>query len=71
MTHRLIHAHGDNNYKTIEINNYNIPCVIDLTYLRSDMDMFELNKQPLPDELDTPVNIDKSDISLCFPPFVN
>jgi mannosyltransferase OCH1-like enzyme len=71
MTHRLIHAHGDNNYRTIEINNNNIPCIIGLTYLRADMDQFELNKNPLPGEFDTPVNIDKLDISLCFPPFVN
>jgi mannosyltransferase OCH1-like enzyme len=71
MTHKLIHAHGDNNYGTIEINNYNIPCIIGLTYLRSNMDTFELNKLPLPGELDTLVNIDKLDISLCFPPFVN
>jgi hypothetical protein len=71
MTHKLIHAHGDNNYRTIEINNNNIPCVIGLTYFRADMDQFELNKNPLPGEFDTPVNIDKLDISLDFSPFVN
>lgn len=71
ITHKLIHAHGDNNYGTIEINNNQIPGVIGLTYLRADMDQFELNKNPLPGEFDTPVNIDKLDISLDFPPFVN
>ena len=70
-THKLIHAHGDNNYGIIEINNNHIPLVIGLTYIKADIDQFELNKLQLPGELDTPVNIDKLDIPLDFPPFVN
>ena len=71
QAHKLIHAHGDNNYETIEINNNQIPSVINLTYLRSDLDTFELNKQQIPSDLDIPINTSKPDISLNFKPFVN
>ena len=70
-THKLIHAHGDNNYGTIKINSNQIPIVISLTYLRSDMDDFELNKQSLPCDLDIPIDSNKQDINLNFEPFVN
>ncbi len=70
-THKLIHAHGDNNYGTIEINDKQIPLVINLTYLRSDLDNFELNKQKLPCDLDIPLVSSKPDINLNFKPFVN
>jgi hypothetical protein len=71
LTHKLIHAHGDNNFDTIEINNYQIPLQMSLTYLRSDLDNFELNKEILPSDYDIPIILNKPDINLNFRPFVN
>jgi hypothetical protein len=69
-THKLIHAHGDNNFDTIEINKMNIPLQINLTYLRSNLCEFKLNTEKLPSDLDVPLNINKPDQDLNFFPFV-
>lgn len=69
-THKLIHAHGDNNFDTIEINNKKIPLQINLTYLRSNLCEFALNTEKLPSDLDSPTNINKPDYDLNFFPFV-
>jgi mannosyltransferase OCH1-like enzyme len=69
-SHKLIHAHGDNNFDTMEINKMKIPLQINLTYLRSNLSEFTLNTEKLPSDLDTPININKPDYDLNFPPFV-
>ncbi len=71
QTHKLIHAHGDNNYDLININNKKIPMMLSLTYLRNDLDKFELNKENLPGDLDIRVVNSRSDYDLNFAPFVN
>lgn len=70
QTHKLIHAHGDNNFDTIEINNKKIPLQINLTYLRSNLCDFIINKEKLPSDLDLPTNINKLDHDLNFFPFL-
>jgi mannosyltransferase OCH1-like enzyme len=69
-THKLIHAHGNNNFDTIEINNKKIPLQINLTYLRSNLCDFTLNKENLPSDLDVSININKLDHDLNFFPFL-
>jgi len=69
-THKLIHAHGDNNFDTIKINKIQLPLLINLTYLRSDLCEFKLNTDKLPSDLDVPLNINKPDYDLNFFPFV-
>ena len=69
-SHKLIHAHGDNNFDTIEINKIKIPLQINLTYLRSNLCEFKLNNDKLPSDLDVPLNINKPDYDLNFFPFV-
>jgi len=70
ISHKLIHAHGDNNFDTIEINKKKIPLQINLTYLRSNLCEFKLNTEKLPSDLDVPLNINKPDYDLNFFPFV-
>jgi mannosyltransferase OCH1-like enzyme len=52
-THKLIHADGDNNYETIDINNFKLPILLSLTYVRSDLDNFKINNQQIPSDSTT------------------
>jgi len=68
-THYIIHAHG-NNYAPVA---YNIPDVIELTYINKKYfkSVPELNTVPLPiDNLDYPNHPHRNDINLNFYPFV-
>jgi hypothetical protein len=73
-THYLVHAHGNNYAPTQNINGYQYPYVIELTYIRKKDLKFELypNSFPLPlDNLDYPNNNHVHDLNMNFPPFVN
>jgi len=72
-THFLIHAHGNNYAGTQLVNNFPIPNVIELTYIRKDcLQNISLNKEPLPSSLDFPNDTKKNlDLNLNFYPFVN
>jgi mannosyltransferase OCH1-like enzyme len=69
-SHKLIHVHGNNNLDTMEINKMKIPLQLNLTYLRSNLCEFTLNTEKLPSDLDVPININKPDYDLNFPPFL-
>jgi len=72
-THYLIHAHGNNYAGTQLVNEYPIPNVIELTYIRKDcLKNASLNTSNLPSILDYPNNTDNTvDLDLNFYPFVN
>lgn len=70
-THYLVHIHGNNNSP---LNNifYNIPTVIEVTYIRKDLvNNIEKNTEKLPSLLDYPCYDKFPDYLLNYPPFVN
>jgi len=69
-THYIVHAHGNNHAKV----NYNIPDVIELTYVNKKYfdTPPEINTQKLPiPGIDFPNRFGSDDINLNFYPFVN
>ena len=73
-THLLVHLHGNNcpagvfNHRGVIIPN-----VFECTYINKkyvDLSKIEVNKSPLPSNIDMP-NCGGTDIDLNYPPFVN
>lgn len=73
-THYLIHAHCNNSAGVTFNEEYNIPNVLELTYILKDIviNQPKLNTTPLPIlDLDYSCNPYMGDYSLNFPPFTN
>jgi hypothetical protein len=76
QNHILIHAHGNNcgpGDRLFRVGESRIPKVLEVTYLHKKFfsGEYKLNSEPLPSSIDFPNNINKADLSLNFPPFVN
>jgi len=76
QNHILIHAHGNNcgpGDRLFRVGESRIPKVLEVTYLHKKFfsGEYKLNSKPLPSPIDFPNNINKADLSLNFPPFVN
>lgn len=78
-THILIHLHGNNcglnlkeEDKVFTMDGVKVPKVLECTFLHKKyFNVFTLNKQPLPCNLDFPNQPRCNDLSLNYPPFVN
>lgn len=74
-THILCHLHGNNGGGAGimgKINNILIPNTFEATFVRkSDINLYELNNDPLPSPLDMPNDKSKPDINLNYYPFVS
>lgn len=76
QNHILIHAHGNNcgpGDRLFRVGESRIPKVLEVTYLHKKFfsGEYKLNSEQLPSSIDFPNNINKADLSLNFPPFVN
>ena len=76
QNHILIHAHGNNcgpGDRLFRVGESRIPKVLEVTYLHKKFfsGEYKLNSERLPSSIDFPNNINKADLSLNFPPFVN
>jgi len=71
-THYPIHIHGNNNSGITNINNNQVPDVVEVTYIRKDvLQNPSLNKTVLPIPNIDNANKELPDYNLSFPPFTN
>jgi hypothetical protein len=66
--HKPVHLHANNSAPQVLLENVAIPTVVELTYLRDDLDVFAgLSHDPIPGPLDRPNHPGRPDI--CLNPF--
>ena len=72
-THSLLHFHGNNCCGTRTYEGIEVPKIFECTYINKKYikDNLELNDEVIPSSLDSPNLVNKSEIFINHPPFVN